>query len=144
MRLDKDQQISDLLAGCKTIAMIGASPKPWRDSYRVMEFLQARGYRVLPINPAFAGQELLGETVLASLEEVSGPVDLVDIFRNSEAAGAVVDEALAHQQRLGLKAVWMQLGVIDVAAAERACQAGLQVVMDRCPKIELARRELAA
>lgn len=144
MRVTTDQHISDLLASCQTIAMVGASPKSWRDSYRVMEFLQARGYRVLPVNPSFAGQTLLGEAVVASLGDLEQPVDLVDIFRNSEAAGAVVDEAITHRQRLGLRAVWMQLGVINPAAAERAHQAGLQVVMDRCPKIELARLGLAA
>ena len=143
MRLDTDQQILDLLAGCQTIAMIGASPKPWRDSYRVMEFLQKQGYRVLPINPTFAGQELLGEQVLAQLSDCPAPVDMVDIFRNSDAAGQVVDEALCEKQRLGLRAIWMQLGVVDHAAAERASQAGFSVVMDRCPKIELRRLGLA-
>jgi predicted CoA-binding protein len=144
MLISDDQQIFDLLSSCKTIAMIGASPKPWRDSHRVMAFLQQQGYRVLPVNPSFAGQSLLGEVVVARLADCAAPVDLVDIFRNSEAAGVAVDEAIAESNRLRLQAVWMQLGVINAAAAERACSAGLQVVMNRCPKIEIPRLGLAA
>lgn len=129
-----DAEIARLLTRVKTIALVGWSPKPDRPSHRVAAFLHARGYRVIPVNPGQAGQTALGETVRASLAEV-GPVDMVDIFRRSEEAGAVVDEAIA----IGAGSVWMQLGVIDEAAAERARKAGLQVVMNRCPAIEIPR-----
>jgi uncharacterized protein len=129
-----DSEIRDILTTVKTIAVVGWSPKPDRPSHGVAAFLKRRGYRVIPVNPGQAGQEALGETVVASLAEV-GPVDMVDIFRRSEEAGAVVDQAIAA----GAKVVWMQLGVIDEAAAGRARAAGLQVVMDRCPAIEIPR-----
>jgi predicted CoA-binding protein len=129
-----DAELRDILTTVKTIALVGWSPKPDRPSHRVAAFLAAWGYRVIPVNPGQAGQEALGEVVRASLAEV-GPVDMVDIFRRSEEAGAVVDEAIA----VGAKVVWMQLGVIDEAAAARARAAGLQVVMDRCPAIEIPR-----
>lgn len=117
------------------IALVGASPRPDRDSHHVMRFLQQRGHAVIPVNPACAGQTILGETVRASLREVGAPIDLVDVFRRSEAAGEIVDEAIA----LGARALWLQLGVIDEAAAARARAAGLDVVMDRCPAIEIPR-----
>jgi uncharacterized protein len=129
-----DTEIRDILTRVKTIALVGWSPKPDRPSHRVAAFLKARGYRVIPVNPGQAGQEALGESVVAFLAE-AGPVDMVDIFRRSEEAGAVVDAAIAA----GAKVVWMQLGVIDEAAADRARAAGLQVVMDRCPAIEIPR-----
>jgi uncharacterized protein len=129
-----DADIRDILTRVKTIALVGWSPKPDRPSHRVAAFLAAKGYRVIPVNPGQAGQEALGETVVATLAE-AGPVDMVDIFRRSEEAGAVVDEAIA----VGAKVVWMQLGVVDEAAAARARAAGLQVVMDRCPAIEIPR-----
>ena len=129
-----DAEIRDILTSVKTIALVGWSPKPDRPSHRVAAYLAGRGYRVIPVNPGQAGQTALGEVVRASLAEV-GPVDMVDIFRRSEEAGGVVDEAIAA----GAKVVWMQLGVIDEAAAERARAAGLQVVMDRCPAIEIPR-----
>jgi predicted CoA-binding protein len=129
-----DAQIRDLLTTTRTIAMVGASDRPDRPSHQVMAFLQSHGYRVIPVNPALAGQQLLGETVVATVAD-AGPVDLVDIFRNSDAAGAITDEAIAA----GAKAVWMQLGVVNEAAAARARAAGLQVVMNRCPKIEIGR-----
>jgi predicted CoA-binding protein len=132
--LEADAEIRALLARTRTIALVGASANPTRASHGVMGFLQSRGYRVTPVNPGLAGQQLLGETVVPTLAE-AGPVDLVDIFRNSEDAGGVVDEAIAA----GAKAVWMQLGVINPAAAARAEAAGLEVVMDRCPKIEIGR-----
>jgi predicted CoA-binding protein len=130
-----DAEIRRILTETRTIALVGASPKPERDSHEVMAFLQSRGYRVIPVNPACAGQTILGERVRASLAEIEEPIDLVDVFRNSEAAGAVADEAIAAKA----KAVWMQLGVINEAGAARARAAGLAVVMDRCPKIEIPR-----
>jgi uncharacterized protein len=129
-----DSEIRDILTSVKTIAVVGWSPKPDRPSHGVAAFLKRRGYRVIPVNPGQAGEEALGERVVASLAE-AGPVDMVDIFRRSEEAGAVVDQAIA----VGAKVVWMQLGVIDEAAAERARAAGLRVVMNRCPAIEIPR-----
>lgn len=131
---NEDAEIRDILTKVKTIAVVGWSPKPDRPSHRVAAFLAGRGYRVIPVNPGQAGQVALGETVRASLAE-AGPVDMVDIFRRSEEAGGVVNEAIAA----GAAVVWMQLGVIDEAAAERARAAGLQVVMNRCPAIEIPR-----
>jgi len=121
----------------RTWAVIGASPSPARDSNRIASLLKARGYRVIPVNPAC--DELLGERCYASLPDVPEAVDVVDIFRRSDAAGAHVDEAIA----IGARAVWMQLGVIDHDAAERARAAGLEVVMDRCPAIEMPRLGIA-
>ena len=129
-----DAEIRDILTSVKTIALVGWSPKPDRPSHRVAAYLKGRGYRVIPVNPGQAGQQALGETVVATLAE-AGPVDMVDIFRRSEEAGAVADEAV----RLGAKVVWMQLDVVDEAAASRARAAGVQVVMDRCPAIEIPR-----
>ena len=135
MPLTTDTEIRALLEAVRTIAMVGASDKPDRPSYAVMAALQAHGYRVIPVNPAITGEHLHGEFVFRELAQLGDPIDLVDIFRNSDAAGAVVDEAIA----IGAKAVWMQLGVVNEAAAARAEAAGLKVVMDRCPKIELRR-----
>ena len=132
-----DSTIRRVLTETQTIALVGWSPKPDRPSHRVAAFLKSRGYRVIPVNPGQAGQFALGETVRASLAEIGEPVDMVDIFRRSEEAGAVVDEALAALP--GLKAVWMQLGVVDEAAAARAEAAGVTAVMDRCPAIEIPR-----
>jgi uncharacterized protein len=132
--LPTDADIRDILTSVKTIALVGWSPKPDRPSHRVAAFLKARGYRVIPVNPGQAGQQALGETVVATLAE-AGPVDMVDIFRRSEEAGAVADEAV----RLGAKVVWMQLDVVDEAAASRARAAGVKVVMNRCPAIEIPR-----
>lgn len=138
MPLTRDEDIAQLLTEARTIALVGASDRSDRASHGVMKFLLAQGYQVTPVNPVLAGQDLLGKTVVGTLAE-AGPVDLVDIFRNSEAAGPIVDEAI----ELGAKAVWMQLGVINPEAAARADAAGLNVVMDHCPKIEIPRLGIA-
>jgi predicted CoA-binding protein len=124
-----------LLRDVRTIALVGASPKPDRPSYRVMGTLLAHGYRVFPVNPGLAGADIHGQPVVATLADIGERIDMVDIFRNAEAAGETVGEAIAA----GAGAVWMQLGVINAEAAQRAEEAGLQVVMDRCPAIELPR-----
>ena len=139
-----DAYLRDILTGARTIAVVGASPRPHRPSHRVMHFLQRHGYRAIPVNPnalgPFAtGGEILGEKVYASLAEIPEPVDMVDIFRRSELAGAAVDEAIA----IGAKSVWMQLDVRDDAAARRAEAKGIKVVMDRCPAIEIPRLQIA-
>ena len=139
MPLNEPQQIADLLNGTRTIAMIGLSDRPDRPSYGVMKVLQDHGYRVLPVNPQIAGEHVHGEFVWARLADIGVPIDMVDIFRRSEAAGEAVDEAIAA----GAKSVWMQLGVVNEAAAARADAAGLKVVMDRCPAIEIPRLNIA-
>ncbi|MDD9915189.1 MAG: CoA-binding protein [Rhodospirillaceae bacterium] len=131
----EDSYVKSILADVKTIAMVGASTNWNRPSYFAMKYLQAKGYRVIPVNPVAAGQDLLGETVRASLDEIEEPIDMVDIFRNAEAAGPITDDAI----KIGAKVVWMQFGVINPEAAARAEEAGLRVVMDRCPKVEYAR-----
>ena len=135
MLTTSDQLIADTLRSVRTMAVVGASSKPHRASYGVMRFLQAQGYRCIPVNPKLAGQTLLGETVCPDLKYIGQPVDMVDVFRTSADAGPVVDEAIA----IGAKVVWMQLGVINAEAAERGCAAGLTVIMDRCPAIEIPR-----
>lgn len=135
MPLTGDAEIKKLLQETEVIAMIGASDKPSRPSYGVMEYLQDKGYRVIPVNPTITGEHIHGEFVWRDLSQLDVDIDLVDIFRNSEEAGEAVDQAI----EAGAKAVWMQLGVNDQAAAERAEKAGLKVVMDRCPKIEMPR-----
>ncbi len=129
-----DAAIVDLLRTTRRIAMVGASANPDRPSYHVLEFLLAHGWEVTPVNPGLAGQDLLGRRVVASLAEAA-PLDMVDIFRASDKAGEVVDEAI----RLGARSVWLQLGVIDPAAAGRARAAGLVAAMDRCMAIEVPR-----
>jgi predicted CoA-binding protein len=135
MPLTSDDDIADLLRSARTIALVGASDRPDRPSNRVMAALQRHGYRVIPVNPQITGEHIHGEFVFRELAQLGDPIDIVDIFRNSAAAGAVVDEAIA----IGAKAVWMQLGVVDQAAAARAEAAGLKVVMDRCPAIDIPR-----
>ena len=120
----------------RTIALVGASNKPERASYHVMQFLLARGYVVHPVNPGLAGGELLGQTVYATLADCPAPVDMVDIFRNTADAATVIDEAIALKDRLHIQTIWCQLGVTPHEAAARAVAAGLQVVMDRCPAID--------
>ncbi len=132
---DVDKLITATLRSAKTIAVVGASDKTHRASHGVMRYLQSCGYRCIPVNPKLAGQKLLGETVYADLASIGQPVDMVDVFRNSDYVGPVMDEAIAT----GAKAVWMQLGVINAEAAERGCAAGLTVIMDRCPAIEIPR-----
>ena len=139
MPLTSDSDLRTLLEETRTIALVGASDRPDRPSYRVMRTLQEHGYRVIPVNPQITGEHLHGEFVFRDLSQIGDPIDLVDIFRNSAAAGDAVDEAIAA----GAKAVWMQLGVVNEAAAARAEAAGLKVVMDRCPAIELPRLGVA-
>lgn len=131
----QDQEIVELLQQVKAIALVGASDNPSRPSYGVMAYLLSQGYQVIPVSPKLAGQTLLGQPVYATLAAIPQPVDMVDVFRNSEAAYGVAQEAIA----IGAKALWLQIGVINDQAAVLAQQAGLQVVMDRCPKIEIPR-----
>jgi predicted CoA-binding protein len=135
MPLSRNEDIAELLRNARTIAVVGASDRPSRPSYGVMRFLQEWGYRVLPVNPQITGEHVLGEFVWRELSQIGIPIDIVDIFRRPEAASEAVDQAIF----VGAKAVWMQLGVINEAAAARAEAAGLAVVMDRCPAIEIPR-----
>ena len=135
MPLTRDEDIAELLNSARTIAVVGASDRANRPSYGVMRFLQNHGYRVIPVNPQITGEHVLGEFVWRELAQIGVPIDIVDIFRRPEAAGEAVDQAIF----VGAKAVWMQLGVINDAAAARAETAGLKVVMDRCPAIEIPR-----
>ena len=139
MPLTRDEDIAELLGSARTIALVGASDNPGRASFGVMRFLQDHGYRVIPVNPRITGEHVHGEFIWRELGQIGEPIDIVDIFRNSADAAASVDEAIAA----GAKAVWMQLGVVNPEAAARAEAAGLKVVMDRCPKIEIARLGLA-
>ena len=139
MPLTSDQDIAHLLSRVRYIALVGASDRPGRASNSVMRFLQTRGYKVFPVNPQLVGQEIHGEPVVASLSDIEEPIDMVDIFRRPQAAGEAVDEAIA----VGAKSVWLQLGVINHEAAARAEAAGLDVVMDRCPAIDIPRLNVA-
>ena len=134
-----DDLIKNILRSTKTIAMVGASGNDMRPSYFAMMYLLAKGFIVHPINPGMAGKTIQGQTVYGSLKDVPAPVDMVDIFRASDAAPGIVREALAEKDRLGIKTIWMQLGVISEDAAQMAREAGLTVIMDRCPKIEYGR-----
>ena len=135
MPLTADADIADLLTHARTIAMVGASDRPDRASYGVMRFLQEQGYRVIPVNPRITGEHVHGEYIWRVLAQIGEPIDIVDIFRKSDDVGPIVDDAIA----VGAKAVWMQLGVENAAAAAKAEAAGLKVVMNHCPKIEIIR-----
>jgi len=139
MPLTSDDEIKSLLEGARTIALVGASDRPDRPSYGVMAMLQRHGYRVIPVNPQITGEHVHGEFVFRDLAQLGDTIDIVDIFRRPQAAGDAVDEAIA----IGAKAVWMQLGVVNHDAAARAEAAGLKVVMDRCPAIDIPRLGVA-
>jgi predicted CoA-binding protein len=130
-----NEYILGILRSCKTIAMVGSSSHWNRPSYFAMKYLQDKGFRVIPVNPTAAGQEILGEKVYANLRDIPDPVDMVDCFRNTEAIPPIADDAIA----IGAKVLWMQLGVRNNVAAKQAEEAGLKVVMNRCPKIEYGR-----
>ncbi|ALC10433.1 CoA-binding protein [Sphingopyxis sp. 113P3] len=135
MAINDEGEIRELLGQPRRIAVIGASPNPARPSNGVLGFLVRQGHDVIAVNPGHAGKRIHGAPVVASLADVQPPAEIVDIFRNSAEAGRAVDDAIVH----GAKAVWLQIGVIDEAAAKRAADAGLTVVMDRCPKVEIPR-----
>jgi len=139
MPITDDAGIKALLEETRTIALVGASDRPSRPSWGVMKRLQDHGYRVIPVNPQITGEHVHGEFVFRDLDQLGDQIDLVDVFRNSAAAGDVVDDAI----RIGAKAVWMQIGVVNEAAAARAEAAGLKVVMDRCPAIDIPRLGVA-
>jgi predicted CoA-binding protein len=135
----KQNDIAEILSTTRTIALVGASDKPDRPSYRVMKYLLDQGYHVIPVSPKVAGKTLLGQQGYGTLAEVPEKIDMVDVFRNSEAAWGVAQEAVA----VGAKTLWLQLGVINEQAAELAREAGMNVVMDRCPAIEIPRLGMA-
>jgi predicted CoA-binding protein len=134
-----DSLIKSILRETKTIAMVGASANDIRPSYFAMMYLLAKGYTVHPVNPGMAGQKILDREVYAALKDVPAPVDMVEIFRSADVAPDIVREALAEKDRLGIKTIWLQLGIVSEEAAELALEAGLTVIMDRCPKIEHGR-----
>ena len=135
-----DAYLREILTTMRTVAVVGASPRRERPSHRVMAYLQRRGYRAIPVNPNAVGTEINGETVYAKLSDVAEPIDMVDVFRRTEMAGEVVEQAI----EIGAKVIWMQLGVRDDDAAARAEAHGLKVVMNRCPAIEIPRLGLKA
>jgi predicted CoA-binding protein len=135
MAINDEGEIRELLSKPRRIAVVGASPNPARASNEVLGFLVRQGHDVIAVNPGHAGKTIHGAPVVATLADVEPPAEIVDIFRNSEDAGGAVDEAIVH----GAKAVWMQIGVINAEAAARAESAGLTVVMNRCPKVEIPR-----
>ena len=135
MRLESDEAIAQLLLQAKRIALVGASAKPERPSHRVMQFLLDEGYEVLPINPGLAGQRLLGQTVYASLADLPTSVDMADIFRDAASLPEVAQDVVDA----GIPTMWTQLGVVNAEAERTALDAGLQLVLDRCPAIEIPR-----
>ncbi len=137
MQNPSDDRIRDILRSVRTIALLGASPKPERPSHGVMRFLLGKGYHVIPVNPGQAGKEINGQRVVARLADIAEPVDMVDVFREPYSLPGIVDEVLAMNPRPPV--LWTQLGVVNADAARRAREAGLQVVMDRCPAIEYPR-----
>lgn len=139
MPLTSDKDIARVLSDTRSIALVGASNKPQRPSYRVMAFLLAQGYQVYPVNPGLAGQYLQGCEVYPNLGAIPGPIDMIDVFRQSRYLDGIVEEA----RTLGAAVVWTQLGVVDPDAAASAEQAGIDVVMDRCPAIEIPRLRAA-
>jgi predicted CoA-binding protein len=139
MPLTDPAAIKTLLEETRTIALVGASDRPDRPSYGVMKMLQDHGYRVIPVNPQITGEHVHGDYVWRELSQIGEPIDMVDIFRRPQAAGDAVDQAIAA----GAKSVWMQLGVVNEEAAARAEAAGLKVVMDRCPAIDIPRLGVA-
>lgn len=139
MPLTTDEDIRALLTEARTIALVGASDRPDRPSYGVMKRLQDHGYRVIPVNPQITGEHVHGEFVFRELGQLGDSIDIVDIFRRSDAVEPIVEEAI----QIGAKAIWMQLGVVNEAAAARAEAAGLKVVMNRCPAIEIPRLGIA-
>ncbi len=134
-----DLQIKQILRSVKTIDMVGASGNEIRPSYFAMMYLLNKGYKIIPVNPSMAGKEILGQKVYTSLKDVPAPVDMVDIFREAQHAPAIARETVAEKDRLGIKVLWMQLGVISPEAEQIARDAGLDVIMNRCPKIEHGR-----
>ncbi|WP_439543002.1 CoA-binding protein [Hyphomicrobium sp.] len=134
-----DDDIAEILRTQRTFAMIGASNNPNRPSFGVMAYMQAKGFRIIPVNPTLENGEILGERIYPDLAALAGPIDVVDIFRRPDAVPEVVRAAIAEKDRLSIKTIWMQIGVIHAGAAEEARAAGLAVVMNRCPKIEYAR-----
>lgn len=134
-----DQHVADVLAAAKSFAVVGASANPVRPSYFVMKYLLAKGYQVVPVNPGQAGGKILGQTVAGTLADISQPMDVIDIFRNSQAALEITRQAIQLKDRLQIKVIWMQLGVMNLDAAKEAEAQGLTVIMNRCPKIEYGR-----
>lgn len=136
---ERDDLLVGILETVSTIALVGASPKPERPSYQVMKFLLEQRYKVIPVNPGLAGEEILGETVYGSLGDIADTFDMVDIFRASDAAGDITREAIHLAQDKGIDVVWMQIGVKNDKARIEAEEAGLVVIQDRCPKKEIER-----
>ena len=134
-----DEVLAQVLSDARVFAFVGASGNTSRPSYFAMKYLLGKGYQVIPINPGIAGKKILGQTAYATIADLDGPVDVIDIFRNSEAALAITRQAIALKDKLGLKVIWMQLGVRNDEAAAEAEAAGLKVVMNRCAKIEYGR-----